>query len=388
MGVQLRALDAGGNYSEELPDWSDLTFSQDLIDTGALSFNYSPLGRHFDLLKHGVQLAVQVDGHEPKNGRFTYFEGTGSRINRADPNTYACTSNRARCDKLMLAPAYGSTVANEDMFDWTNYSPGQMTRTALSNAMSRADTHTGNAVSSWMVTPPTTFSNTLDSSGTLWPANYDRRVPPGTNVNEVISWLTQNGFAEAAMQGKELLLYQPETNGTDYTVGTNPLILQSGKDLTEASYQTSSTDLVTALLVLGDENSCAWVYDAPAILLYGYREGKLQVSGASTQSTLIAAGNAWLKLHKEPRWSYTYAVGVRYLEQPADSAWPRPFVEYEVGDSIFIWDEERPQKQRLRLLSATWPNSRSSILALTVNDWFQELDIRYERALSQLGLAT
>jgi len=389
MGAQLRALDAAGNYSEELPDFADLTISQDLLDPGTLAFRYPAEGRHADLLTHGRQLAILIDGVEPKNGRYTYFEGDGSTtLGEAQPNSYGCTSNMGRTDKLMLAPAYGSTVIDDELFNWTNLSPGSILISALSNAMSRANAHTGNAVSSWLVTPPTTFSATLDSSGTAWPATYDTKFGAGTTVKEVIEWLTTNGLAEAHMQGRELKLYRPDKNGTNLTLGAYPIVLQSGNDLSEASYQTKSTDLVTALLVLGDENACVWVYDIAAIAQYGYREGKIQVSNASTQATLTAAGTAWLNARKIPRWSYTYAVSALYLEQTPNRTQPRPFVDYQCGDSILILDGGATAVQRLRLLSATWPTAQSSIVALTVNDLLAERDILIDRQLSQLGLGS
>src|SRR4051812_41032695 len=96
MAVELRVVDAAGNPGEILPDWANLTFSQDLLAPGTLTFDYPTFGgRNANLLTHGVRLAVGMDGVEPLNSRFTYFEGTGSRIAETDGGfaTFSCNSN-------------------------------------------------------------------------------------------------------------------------------------------------------------------------------------------------------------------------------------------------------------------------------------------------------
>jgi hypothetical protein len=199
-----------------------------------------------------------------------------------------------------------------------------------------------------------------------------------------MDWLTASGFAEPYMDKKVLKLVLPDNNGTNYTTGANPVVLQTGRDFVEATYQTTSRDLVTALLVLGEEGACTWVYDEDAIDEYGYREGTLSVSNASTQATLAAAGNAFLSIRKIPRYSYTYSVSALYLEKLGGSA--RPFIDYQVGDSILILDGAATSVQRIRLLSASWPNARSSTINLTVNDFFAEREVLLNQRLNRLGL--
>jgi hypothetical protein len=387
VAVELREITSQGTYGEILPDWSDLTFSQDLLNPGALTFGYPVNGRNARVLTHGATLTTLVDGEEPINSRFTYYEGEGARLGDAESSvvTYACTSTLSRATKMMLAPAFGSTVADADMFAYVAKTPGWLVRTAIEDSMSRARQRTGD-YADWLDVPVRGFSDTLDSSGAAWPAVYDVTFPPTTTVQGVIDWLVQYGFAEAQMVGKELRLYCPSNNGRDLTSGTNPIALQTGRDFLEATYRTTSTDLVNALLVLGDNNACAWVYDTDSITTYGYREGALTVSNASQQATLIAAGNAFLTTRAIPRYSYTYSVSALYLERT--NANPRPFIDYQVGDSVLILDGAATAVQRIRLLSAQWPDARASTVNLTVNDWLAERDVELDRRVSRLGLAS
>jgi hypothetical protein len=215
----------------------------------------------------------------------------------------------------------------------------------------------------------------------------DVKFASGDTLLDVLAWLTTNGFAEPLMQGRDLKLYNPANNGTNLGTGSNPVVLSTGRDFEEATYQTTSKDLINSLLVLGDDNSCTWVQDAASAAQYGYREGKMTVSNASQTATLAAAGAAYLSLHKTPRWSYTYSVPALYLDETNPYAHtPRPFVDFRVGDSVLIMDGLTSAVQRIRLMSATWPSSRSATVNLSVNDLFGERETELERRLARLGI--
>lgn len=385
MAIELRQITSGGTYGEILPDWSDLTFSQDLLEPGTLTFDYPIDGANAELLVHGIILAVLIDGFEPINGRFIYDEGKGSRVASSDDpiSTYGCSGVLSLGARMSLSPAIGSTIFTEDLFQFLDKSPGYLVKQVLLNTFSRA-----NALSSmpnWITYPVTAFSDTQDSAAVNWPTTVDVTYNAGDTLLDVLGWLTTNGFAEPYMDKRDLKLFIPANNGTDLSVGSNPTVLATGRDFEEATYQTTSKELINSLLVLGDDNSCAWVQDATSAAQYGYREGKMQVSNASQQSTLIAAGQAYLNLHKTPRWSYTYSVPALYLDEANVEA-SRPFVDFRVGDSVLIMDGLSSSVQRIRLMSATWPSSRSATVNLSVNDLFGERDVELERRLARLGI--
>jgi hypothetical protein len=390
VAVELRQVLPDDTYGEILPDWSDLTFSQDLLNPGSLSFSYPVDGRNASVLNHGACLTTLLDGIEPINARFLFNEGSGSRLGDASAavSTFGATSTLSRATKMLLGPAFldddgtpaSSTVA--DTFAYTDKTAGWLLRTAIENSMSR-----GRQLSAtpqeWLEFPLATFTDDTDSSGEAWPETYDVTFNAGTTVQDVIDWLVNHGFAEAQMVGRELRLYHPSNNGRNLSVGSDPLVLQTGHDFIEASYQTTSLDLANALLVTGDDNACTWVYDQDSITRYGYREAVLQVPNATQQSTLIAAGQAYLSTRKDPRYSYTYSVSALYLEKTSNN--PRPFIDYQVGDSLLVLDGNATAVQRLRLLSATWPSARSATVNITVNDLLAERDVEFDRRLQRLG---
>ena len=406
MAVELRLLDAAGNYSEILPDWADLTFSQDLLDPGILSFTYptpkpncpaitNPTavctcqGRNAHLLVHGVQMCVLLDGVEPLNARFYYNEGTGSRIVESDGSTatFKASSSLERFGTFAFGPAFTSqdSAPTDPYYVFTNKFPGEIAITAINNAMARCNQKTTGV--NWLTHPITSFTTTKDSFGTNWPQAIDVTFEPGSTVREVIEWLTENGWAEPSFKGRSFQLFQPSTNGTDRSIGSNPVVLLNGRDFTEASYQTASNELVNALLVLGDNNKCSWRLNQASIDKYGYREGILKVSGVSTVAHLSTIGDWYLTTHKDPRWAYSYAVSAMYLEQSTAAPLRRPFLDYQVGDSILILDGVATFSTRLRLLSATWASARAASVQLTVNDWFAEAEVEMARRMRQAGIS-
>lgn len=414
MAVELRAINPlsstanNADYGEILPDWSDLTFSQDLIDPGALTFTYPSLGRNADLLNHGTQLVLTLDGIEPNDARFTVNEASGQRLAESDniSATYACTSNRARAAQLILGPAVGSTATGALDFAYTSASGAQGPRTfgglmisTLANSMSvtgntnnqRGGGLTGlSSPRTWLTYPITAFTSSADSSGASWGPTYEFTFKAGDTMQTVIDLLTQNGQAEATMYKKELRLYRPENHGANLTTGANPIVLQTGADFTEASYQETSRDLVNSVLITGGtltsgNSACVWVKDAASIAANGYREGTYNVSDITDINLLTQIGQKYLALNGVTRFSYTYGVSALYLE--SNYGRPRPFIDYQAGDSILILDGGSPQAQtqRLRLLSATYPSAQSSAVGLTVNDFFAEQQVKFDRALAKAG---
>lgn len=399
VAVELRRVAADGSFDAILPDWSDLTFSQD-FDPGTLTFTYALSGRNASLFAHGLEVVTLLDGEEPADGRFFLTQGQGSNLAEQDASAtrqYNLPCIRQRFDKLIIAPSLTSTVADPQAFAWTDKTPGDMVITAIDNAMSRA---------SQLITPTTYitpdhpvswldatmgFSATTDSAGVPWPDTYDYTPTPGDSVSDLLKWLSDNGFAYSRMQGHTLQLFA--NLGVNRSTGANPVVLASGKDFTDAAYQTDSTDLVNALMVIGDSTgsptgspAIAWVYDTDSIAQFGYREGKLSVSGISTQTMLKAAGNAYLSYMKLVRYSYTYTQSAQYLERAtAASGTFRPFIDFSTGDTVLVMDGPSLIPERIRLLSASWPSASAASVALTVNDFFQEKQLEIEQRLSKLG---
>ena len=399
MAVELRRVAVDGSFDAILPDWSDLVFSQD-FDPGALSFTYAMTGRNANLLTHGAELVCLLDGIEPADARFYLTQADGANLPETDSSAsraYNLLSLRNRFNNLMVAPSTSSTVADQFAFDWTNKTPGQMVIDAIDNAMARAGgliTPSGPITVahpvSWL-NNAMGFSPTTDSAGVAWPLYLDKTVDPGSSVADLLKWLSDNGFAYPRMQGHTLNLYA--NLGTDRTTGSNPVVLASGKDLLDASYQTDSSDLVNVLMVQGESTTSStgspvivWVHDDASIAQYGYREGQIQVTGLSTPLMLTRAGNAYLNLRKQVRYSYTYSQSASYLEQStAASGTFRPFVDYAVGDTILFLDGNQFAADRVRLLSASWPSATTASVALTVNDFFADRSVELDIRVGRLG---
>jgi hypothetical protein len=164
MAIELRQITSVGAYGEIFPDWADLTFSQDLLEPGTLTFDYPIDGANAELLVHGVVLAVLIDGFEPINGRFVYDEGKGTRVAASEDPTasYGCSGVLSLGDRMSLSPAIGSTIFTEDLFQFLDKTPGYLVRQVLLNTFSRANVF--GAMPNWVTYPITTFSDTQDSA--------------------------------------------------------------------------------------------------------------------------------------------------------------------------------------------------------------------------------
>lgn len=402
MAVELRTVAADGTPDAILPDWSDLSFNQDFAP-GALSFTYALAGRNANLLGHGTELVCLLDGAEPADGRFIINQAQSTNLAEQDAvSTYALPSLRQLFDKLLIGPSLASTTADSGTAGspgyWTGVTAGQLLIEAIQYGIVRARAALGLASSvnplKWLTWPITSFSASTDSAGQAWPSAplIDYSAAPGDTVSTVIGFLADGGFADVRMQGHSLQAYGPGHFGADLTTGANPVVLITGRDFTDATYQTDSGDLVNALLVIGGTPSgatapaCVWRYDTASINQFGYREGTISVAQVSTVAVLNQIGDRYLSYLKQVRWSYTYSQAASYLEQATNPFGSfRPFLDFKVGDTILIMDGSQFITDRVRALAAGWPSATKASVALTINDFFAEREVELAQRLKSIG---
>lgn len=402
MAVELRQVADDGSFDAIFPDWSELSFNQDFAP-GSLSFTYATTGRNYGLFDHGTEVVLLLDGVETADARFMLIESSGSHLAEQDlfaTRQFNLNSLRSKFDQLLVAPAFGSTFSDPDAFNFVNVTPGQMVITAIDNAMARAGirvTPTAYLSAGHPVTwlnNAMGFSPTVDSNGVAWPTHYDWDAGGYYTVTDVLNWLSDNGFAYPQMQGHTLNLYA--TLGTDLTTVAEPVVLATGRDFTDASYQDSSAELVNALLCIGDvpaipaggsSQACAWVYDQDSIDRYGYREATRSLPGLTTNAKLAQVGHNLLTWMARPRYSFTYGQGITSGNGGGllQANHTRPFLDFQVGDTILVLDGNAVLTERVRSLGANWPDAFNPSVSLTLNDWFTERQTEFDLRLSRLG---
>lgn len=377
--IELKVVDSTGTPAQILPDWSDLTISQDRFDVSIMSFTYSNVGRHFNLLKPGTIISYSVSGFSPSSNWFEVGDNQVNKLDASNAVSFSLKSTVGNFDRMILGPGVGSTVVEDNLFKYENRTIGYMIRRAIDNSLSRG------SQSKWLDTSSWTFSDTVDSKGTPWYSTYDHTFSPGTKVADVIDWGVQLGFVEVEMKDRKLYAYEPASRGNNYTVAPNIKAIRSNV-LSEHTEQYSVSEWYNSILVTGDTispnpgPSCVWVQDAASIATDGYREGLWNVSGANQQSTLLEAGKRYLELHKKPMTSRTFAT----VFHPELN--PKPLVDFQVADLIYIGSDASALSGNVRLISTTWNSSSSASVNITLDTLLDNRARILDQRLARLGI--
>lgn len=170
-----------------------------------------------------------------------------------------------------------------------------------------------------------------------------------------------------------------------------------GLNLTEGTYSESVTDLVTYLLVVGSEDPLSdaeekakviqWV-PAPqsAIERFGYHEKILEVPEASTPETLYAIGQMYIRNRMEPRYSKSFNVVDNLYDRHGNRlAVPSALTDYQCGDLISLTDNEGTSVERVCAITLSWSSSSTVSVGLTLNDYFDDYTVEFDRRLKRLG---
>lgn len=167
LGIAKRSLDLF-DYGQDadyyhFPDWSDLSISATPSGVSNLTLKYPLSGVRAEYIATGARIRVRFYFNggkvDPPNMVFEITEFIKNEESSNDNTvTFACKSLKSNFDKLIMAPAIGSTVTDEELFKYTNMTVGQMALEALSVGLSRSPN---------TVLHPT-FTTTHDSAGVEW----------------------------------------------------------------------------------------------------------------------------------------------------------------------------------------------------------------------------
>lgn len=403
MGVILREVIPDGTQygelGEFLPDWFGLEFGQDVHSPGAITFKYANDGANFDRLKSGIYVTPIVDGNRMwRDSIFRVEEVNGIKTPSADAHmtTFAGSSLQGRLEKVRWMPAIGSVVMDSLAFKYNNYTPGQVIRLGVENYWSRARNQFKDPTN-WLLD-----ARTDDEAD--WKYRVDEEIEPTTSITSVIQKYQEVGIATAWFDGFVLKTshydwYKEPGKSADKTASVE---LRLGVNLIGDEYSESIRDLCTAVLVKGavdpfaestdDEfkpgNNCAWVIaDQDAIDRFGYHEHVLDVSEASTQETLTAAGTAYLNAHLEPRYSKTYTMTDNLHDPRSGQSLdvPRALVDFQCGDQITVHSADGSSTQRVYAIAMSFDSPDRSNISITLNDFFADWQEMFDQRLKRLG---
>jgi len=322
-------------------------------------------------LAHQVEVALFLNGVEVKNSRARLAETTGNESEGDDaPGTgHSVTwGGKTMLTRLAKGQVYPEDwpLTTKEGHTFNNATPGTVMKTLLQRAQTRGAcaefTHA-------------TWSSATDSNGVAWSSVVTRNFETGKKLLEVLDYLQSLGVVDVAMVGRDLRLYDGGTLGTDRTIGANPVVLRRGLQLTDTPYSESTDDLTNALLVVGEDGFTFEHVDAASVSTWGRNEGLLSEGGTKDVGTLTTLADASLARYGDKRASYTVKVEM-------GASGPKPFVDYQTGDWVFLDRWGTLERVRIRQMSVTLEDDLRDVVMLTLNDKFVERDLLTEKRLS------
>lgn len=390
-----------GTYEDYkiLPEWNNLSLSAEAGRPSVMTFTYPRTGVRAHMLTLGARVRAffpfttgpklfggDWEWLEPPNMVFTVTDISYNEEMANDQTmAVALTSTLTQMEKVLLAPAIGSSYVDDDIFKFDNMTVGHLVRTCVSAALSRSP-NTDVVMS---------FDDTYDSAGVEWGRPLDVKFDPGQSLWSVLEWLNSLGFAYATFglhkryipsQDVEYLtsdLVEDKASTTYYfNLYSQPLrgfglrnYFLDNRYINSLTKQSESKEVVNQIFVTGEEGICGWLKREDSILMYGVQEGKWSVSNAALHTTILAAGERYLDVYAYPRTSETLD-----MEFPPDGAilFYFPTFFYDVGDGHSI-----------EMLSLQVESSNHiGQLTLTIDNYFDRRKDLLEQRLARLGLGS
>ena len=382
-----------GKLGAVLPYWADLEFGQDLRGASSISFSYPRSAPQFDKLKMGMYVVPVVNGNYKWLDSIFYIQAReGTLIDNNATVDISGYSLRKRLDRMFWMPAIGSAYADADMFKYTNVTPGAIIKAGIENHWSRAK--------SVYKDPQKWIANVVVPASSKWSYRVDETIQANTSVSSMIDKYQDLGMATVRFDGFNLLTAHADwySNAPAYNKQQS-VKFREGIDLLSGDFSESDEEVITALLVVGAEdpfknddglssNVVAWVIAEPDIIAkYGYREGVLNVSDATTAATLKAVGQNYLKRMQEPRSSFSYKV-TSELYDPRTGVLldtPSALNDYQCGDNVTVYTSEGSHEYSVKAITLSYADPGSHSTVLTLNDTFDSWQETFDQRLKRLG---
>lgn len=384
-----------GIMGEVLRDWTGLEFGQDLKAASSIKFDYPTQGAHFDKLRTGMFIIVEINGVSRWYDSIFYISSQTGSASRLIPGnvTFSGFSLRKRLEEIRWMPAFGSSYIDSESFRYTNVTPLDVIKGGVTNYLSRANAKLPNALP-WISSVRSTQR---------WVTRVDELIAATTSLEDMIMKYQDLGIAAVRFEG-----FQLRVEPYDWLIDsksrdkTEEIQLKAGVNLTDATYSETDEDVVTALLVKGGSdpfrdgdsadvhtNVIQWVVaSSSAIRKYGYKESILEVSSAIQPSTLQAVGQNYLRTHMEPRHSTSYTM-VDNLYDPRTGTLlntPTALIDFQCGDTIQVLSENGATNEKVYAITLTYDNpTRSEQVGLTLNDYFDSWEVTFDQRLKRLG---
>lgn len=212
-----------------------------------------------------------------------------------------------------------------------------------------------------------TFSSQFDSNGQAWPQVLGSiEYLPTAKYNDIVANMVDRGLIEIHLDGDEIVVFVANSIGMN-----TDAILVLGPDLSDAPQQSSADNIISDVLVLGDEGTVVARSNLDTRSNYWREEAGISQGGTKDIGTLSLFGDVALSGGDSPRVQRTYELVITH---------ERPFLpvrDYTVGDWLRVQhSDESLMSLRVKQLVLKQDTNRKWTGTLVLNDKFLENELR------------
>ena len=349
-----------------------VSFSASMLhdDDGAISIEYSMLSgdaQAFDReLTDGLEVAVEVsDGtgyREPDNARYVITGRSGKTDDRTRTVTYSGQSiswllSKAENNDSSHLLADGDNKGKRPFY---SANPGVILKTLLDENRQRGGVATGLTLG---------FDTAKDAAGRNWAKKYTLYYSLGTDLQTILDALVNGGGCDWRTSGRALKMWNADSTALSRDLSKN-VILQLARDIGEAPYEESISDLASTILVEGDNNLLFRMDNPAAPTPWGKWESYASQGGVSDKDTAQAFMQSTLDNSARVRGQYTRDLIVSDVDA-------LPLVDYHAGDWITAPTVSHGEKVRVQEIDLSMRQGEGLSCSIALND------IKYDASVRQ-----
>lgn len=349
-----------------------VSFSASMLhdDDGAISIEYSMLSgdaQAFDReLTDGLEVAVEVsDGtgyREPDNARYVITGRSGKTDDRTKTVTYSGQSI-----SWLLSKAENNDSShlltdgdNKGKRPFYSANPGTILKTLLDENKERGGVATGLSLG---------FDTAKDAGGAAWARKYTLYYSLGTDLQTILSSLVNGGGCDWRTSGRTLKMWNADSTALSRDL-SKQVMLQLARDIGEAPYEESISDLASTILVEGDNNLLFRMDNPAAPTPWGKWESYSSQGGVSDKDTAQAFMQSTLDDAARVRGQYTRDLVISEVDA-------LPLVDYHAGDWITAPTVSHGEKVRVQEIDLSMRQNEGLSCSIALND------IKYDASIRQ-----
>lgn len=353
-----------------------VSFSASMLhnDDGAISIEYSLLSgdaQAFDReLTDGLEVAVEVsDGtgyREPDNARFVITGRSGKTDDRTKTVTYSGQSiswllSKAENNDSSHLLADGDNKGKRPFY---SANPGTILKTLLDENKTRGGVATGLTLG---------FDTARDAGGTAWARKYTLYYSLGTDLQTILGSLVNGGGCDWRTSGRTLKLWNADSTALSRDLSKS-VILRLTRDIGEAPYEESISDLASTILVEGDNNLLFRMDNPAAPTPWGKWESYSSQGGVSDKDTAQAFMQSTLADAARVRGQYTRDLIISEVDT-------LPLVDYHAGDWIIAPTVSHGEKVRVQEIDLSMRQNEGLSCSIALNDIKYDASVRQSKKI-------